>query len=152
MMLVSLCADTIKPVFEGGQNLTAVEGNASVYQENPVSRITGEGRAEFLKTWRPGFDQEGAGRGGGATQSVRGNYKSFNGDKSDGFGKNAPVIMDILALLHRRGVHELKLVCITPWTCSSDSAPLCAPRAGRRLHSWARCTQCYRSYDYELPH
>ena len=30
-----------------------------------MSRITGEGRAEFLKTWRPGFDQEGAGRGGG---------------------------------------------------------------------------------------
>ena len=35
---------------------------------------------------------------------------------------------------------------------SSDSAPLRAPRAGRRLHSWARCAQCYRSYDYELPH
>ena len=33
--------------FRGGQNLTAVEGNASVYQVYPVSRITGEGRAEF---------------------------------------------------------------------------------------------------------
>ena len=31
----------------GNYNLTAVEGNASVYQVNPVSRITGEGRAEF---------------------------------------------------------------------------------------------------------
>ena len=31
----------------GGQNLTVVEGNASVYQVYPVSRITGEGRAEF---------------------------------------------------------------------------------------------------------
>ena len=36
-----------KTRFCGGQNLTAVEGNASVYQVNPVSRITGEGRAEF---------------------------------------------------------------------------------------------------------
>ena len=62
---VSLCAETIKPVFEGDKNLTAVEGNASVYQSNPVSRITGEGRAEFLGTWGPGFDQEGAGGGRG---------------------------------------------------------------------------------------
>ena len=29
----------------GGQNLTAVEGNASVYQLNPVSRVSGEGLA-----------------------------------------------------------------------------------------------------------
>ena len=29
--------------------MTAVEGNASVYQVYPVSRITGEGRAEFLR-------------------------------------------------------------------------------------------------------
>ena len=43
--------------------MTAVEGNASVYQVNPVSRITGEGRAEFLRTWGPGFDHEGAGGG-----------------------------------------------------------------------------------------
>ena len=53
MMSGSLCAET------------AVEGNASVYQVYPVSRTTGEGRAEFLRTWRPGFDQEGAGRGEG---------------------------------------------------------------------------------------
>ena len=52
----------------------------------------------------------------------------------------------------RAGGWELKLVCITPRTCSSDSAPLRPPRAGRRLHSWSRCTQCYRSYDYKLPH
>ena len=25
---------------------------------NPVSRITSEGRAEFLRTWGPGFDKE----------------------------------------------------------------------------------------------
>ena len=56
-----------KTRFRGGQNLTAVEGNASVYQVNLVSRKTGEGRAEFLRTWGPGFDQEGA--GGGVKQS-----------------------------------------------------------------------------------
>ena len=60
-----------------------MEGKASVYQVNPVSRITGEGRAGFLRTWRPGFDHKGArGRGGGtagAAQFVRGNYKSFKG-------------------------------------------------------------------------
>ena len=40
---------------------------------NPVSRITGEGRAEFLRTWGPGFDQEGAGgRGGGGERNGRG--------------------------------------------------------------------------------
>ena len=63
-----------------------MEGNASVYQVNPVCRITGEGRAEFLRTWGPDFDQKGGGRGGGgeggegtgeAAQFVRGNYKSF---------------------------------------------------------------------------
>ena len=43
-----------------------MEGNASVYQVNTaVSRITGEGRAEFLRTWGPDFDQKGGGRGGG---------------------------------------------------------------------------------------
>ena len=38
-----------------------MEGKASVYQVNPLSRITGEGRAEFLRTWGLGFNQEGAG-------------------------------------------------------------------------------------------
>ena len=42
-----------------------MEGNALVYQEYPVSRISGEGRAEFLRAWGPGFEQEGAGEGGG---------------------------------------------------------------------------------------
>ena len=56
-----------------------MEGNASVYQVNPVSRITGEGKAEFSRTWRPGFEQERAGGGetGGVAQSVCGNYKSY---------------------------------------------------------------------------
>ena len=29
-----------------------------------LSRITGEGRAELLRAWGPGFEQEGAGGGG----------------------------------------------------------------------------------------
>ena len=37
VILVSLCTKTMK----------LVEDNASVYQVKPVSRITGEGRAEF---------------------------------------------------------------------------------------------------------
>ena len=41
-----------------------MEGNASVYQVYPVSRITGEGRAEFLKAWGAGFEHEEAGGGG----------------------------------------------------------------------------------------
>ena len=50
-----------KTRFWGGHNTTAVEGYASVYQVNPVSRITGEGRAMFWRTWGPGFDQMGEG-------------------------------------------------------------------------------------------
>ena len=42
-----------------------MEGNGSVYQVNPVSRISGEGRAEFSRTWGTDFDQKGGGRGGG---------------------------------------------------------------------------------------
>ena len=58
-----------------------MEGNAPVYQVYPVSRINGEGRADFLEAWGPGFEQEGAeeGRASGATQSVRGNLQSFKG-------------------------------------------------------------------------
>ena len=85
-----------KTRFWGGQNLTAVEGNASVYHVNPLSRITGEGRAEFLRTWGPGSDQEGAGGGSGGVDG-RGNsicslkLEILWGDKSDGFGNNARV-------------------------------------------------------------
>ena len=51
-----------------------MEGNALIYQVNPVSRISGEGRAEFLRTWGRDFDLEGGGGGTvGAAQSVRGN-------------------------------------------------------------------------------
>ena len=42
-----------------------MEGNASVYQVYPVSRVTGEGRAEFGRAWEARSEQEGAaGRGG----------------------------------------------------------------------------------------
>ena len=37
-----------KTCFWGGQNLTAVEGNASVYQVNPVSRISSPSRPSWL--------------------------------------------------------------------------------------------------------
>ena len=36
-----------KTRFRGAKSLTAVERDASVNQVNPVSRLTGEGRAEF---------------------------------------------------------------------------------------------------------
>ena len=44
-----------------------MEGNVFFYQVNLVSRITGEGGAEFWRTWGPGFDKKRAGlEGGGA--------------------------------------------------------------------------------------
>ena len=43
-----------------------MEGSASVYQVYPVSRLTGEGRAEFLRAWGHGGEQE-EGAGGGGT-------------------------------------------------------------------------------------
>ena len=79
--------------------MIAAKGNASsVYHVCPVSRITGEGRAEFLRTWGAVFDQEGAGGGGadGATQSVRGNYKSFKGTNLTVVEKMRQFIMYIL--------------------------------------------------------
>ena len=54
-----------KILFFGGQNLTVLEGNVSVYQVYSVSRITGEDRAEFFRAWGPGFEHEGAGGGEG---------------------------------------------------------------------------------------
>ena len=47
-----------------------MEGNASVHQVNPVSRIAGEGRAEFLRAWGPDFDRTGSGRGEGGEGQV----------------------------------------------------------------------------------
>ena len=44
-----------------------MERNASVYQVYPVSRTTSGGRAEFLRAWGSGFEQEGVGGGGGGS-------------------------------------------------------------------------------------
>ena len=82
VMLVSLCAETKNPCLRGTKSDSCGRKCIS-YQVYPVTRITSEGRAEFLRAWGPGFEQEGAagaGAGaGGATQSVRGNYNSFKG-------------------------------------------------------------------------
>ena len=37
----------------------------------PVSRIIGEGKAEFLRAWGQGVEKGEVGGGGGAPQSVR---------------------------------------------------------------------------------
>ena len=67
--LVSLCAETIKPVFEGDKIWQQVCGRKCirlVYQVYPVSRITGEERTKFGGRWRGGrgFENEGGGGGG----------------------------------------------------------------------------------------
>ena len=65
IMLVSLCAKTIKPIFEVDKSDRAVEGNASVYQVYAVCRTTSEKRVECSK---------GCGRGegeGGISNSFR---------------------------------------------------------------------------------
>ena len=107
--------------------MTAVRGNASVYQGYPVSRIpiTGEGRAEFSRAWGHAFEQEGAGGGGGglggATQNVRGNYKSFKGiHLTDLEGMHQCIIIkneNTLQLTVRSNIlsnSSLQAVCDTP--------------------------------------
>ena len=43
----------------------------SIYQVHLVSRITGDNRAEFLRTWGPGFDEKGVwGDGDGRGSSI----------------------------------------------------------------------------------
>ena len=75
-----------------------MEGNASVHQVYPVSRKTGEGRAEFLRAWGHGFEQEGA-RAGGGGGGWRGNsicawkleyiiYKRINLTVSEGMHRS----------------------------------------------------------------
>ena len=79
-----------KPRFWGRQNLTAVEGNVSFYQVNPVSGITGEGGGGALQDVEAWFWSKASGVGGGrgtGGQFVRVSCKSFQGHKSDCFGK-----------------------------------------------------------------
>ena len=65
-----------------------MEGNVSFYQVNLVSRITGEegggsfeGRGSLVL-----IKSERGWRGGRGGQFAHVSYKSFQGDKSDGFG------------------------------------------------------------------
>ena len=59
MMFVSLCAGTIKPVFDRDNiYLAAVEGSALVHQVYTVSRMTDEERVDFSRAWRAGFEPE----------------------------------------------------------------------------------------------
>ena len=76
--------------------MTAVEGNASVYQVYTIGGITGEGRAKFLRAWGPGFEREGAAGGGRAAQPVRGNYKSLKGTNPTVVGGMHQFVMYIL--------------------------------------------------------
>ena len=64
-----------------------MEGNASVYQVNPVSRISGEGSAEFLRTWGPDFDQKGGGRGGNKMGAGGGGGGKRGGQGVGGWGR-----------------------------------------------------------------
>ena len=59
-----------------------MEENASVYHVNPVSRISGGGRAEFLRTLGPDFNQKGGGRGEGAGNVVCGGGAGGEGFRS----------------------------------------------------------------------
>ena len=71
----SVRAETIYP-FKMGKSLTALEGNASLYQVYGVSRISGEGRAEFLRPWGAEFAKEGAGGRGSAGAGGRGSGRA----------------------------------------------------------------------------
>ena len=71
VMLVSLCAETTNP----GKNLTAV---------GKMHQVSGNSD-RVCKCVGPGFEQEGVGGGGRAGHLI------LEGDRSDGFGRNAPV-------------------------------------------------------------
>ena len=73
--------------------MTAVEGNAPVYQVYPVSRMTGEGRAEFSRAWVSGIQKKTAGGGNGPGNSIcaRKQYILYGDIFFGGCGKDAPV-------------------------------------------------------------
>ena len=69
-----------------------MEGNASVYQVNPVSRTTGEGRAEIF---------QGVGAGGGVVEgegqlNLCSSFKPLKGTNPTGVGGTHQFIMYIL--------------------------------------------------------
>ena len=64
-----------------------MEENSSVHQVNHVSRITGEGRAEFQGRGGMGLNKREAG-GGRNTSTCARKQKILEGDKSDGCSSN----------------------------------------------------------------
>ena len=152
-----------KTRFWGGQNLTAVEGNVSFfYHVNLVSRVTGEGGgAEFWRTRGPGFDQKRAGlegEGGERGQFVHVSYKSFRGDKSDGFGtsniyvQQGDLVMTWWNVTRNEHKEEKKCNPAHRPNVFNECLLLCAPclsYLGTLLHSayiarrpWWRCVRC----------
>ena len=52
--------------------MIAVKKNSSVYQVNPSSQMTGEGKTEFSRVWGPGVITKGEQRrGGGGVNPIR---------------------------------------------------------------------------------
>ena len=87
-MLVSLCAETIKPVFKGDKIWQLWKKNASAYQVYPVSRDNRWGEDGVFKgmgRWDWTRGSRGGGGGERATQSERGNYKPSKRNTSDGW-------------------------------------------------------------------
>lgn len=68
-----MCADTMKPVFEGGKTESCGRNSTSVCQVYSVTRITDEGGAEFLMAWVLDWNkrERGGRRTGAALQFVR---------------------------------------------------------------------------------
>ena len=102
-----------------------MEENSSIYQVYLVSRIIGEGRVGFL--WRGGQclnrgERGVGGRGGedGRESSIYLCVQTLNpsrGDKSDGFGKNAPVYRENVV---SRTISEQRAECSRGWDGGGD--------------------------------
>ena len=73
-----------------------MEGNASVHQVYPVSRITGEGRADLLRAWGSALNKREQWGTGRVTTSARGNYKSFEGTNMTVAERMHQIIMYVL--------------------------------------------------------
>ena len=64
MILVILCAETIKPVSEGDKSDSCGRKFISLSSESCKSNNR-RGEGGVLRTWGADFDQKGSGRGGG---------------------------------------------------------------------------------------
>ena len=80
VMLVSLCAETIKTRFCGGQNVTAVWKEMHPFIKWILCKITGEGRAVFFWTWGLNLDfhQKARGWRGGGRRGEGGSGQAGN--------------------------------------------------------------------------